>query len=140
MFYTIIIFCHDSDLMSPNTSNSFSMQISHNIISVSSRVDKRPSRIKIQTFYHLPVFFTCQPHLCIYVCVSVGGCVWTRVHMCFTGCLFAYFSLVIWRFSYNSHMFLHKHENKQLENCLCSLTIQCTISRKQVFSSQNPLI
>lgn len=82
MFYTIIIFCHDSDLMSPNTSNSFSMQISRNIISVSSRVDKRPSRIKIQTFYHLLVFFTCQQQLCFCVCVCLRVAVFEHEYIC----------------------------------------------------------
>lgn len=88
LFYSIIIFCLSCDLISPNSSDWLSVHIRRNDISLSSRVDKRPSRIQIQTFYHLSVFFTCQTLLCLSLCVWVGGfehicaCVSYRLFVC----------------------------------------------------------
>lgn len=118
-FYSIIIFCLRCDLISLNSSDWLSNHIRCNYLSLSLGADKRPSRIQMQTLYHLSVFFARQAlWRCLYVCGWV--CLTAYVHVSLTGCLFTF---LIPRFE-NGHMFIWNHENRQCENLLYSLLTQ----------------
>lgn len=98
-FYSIIIFCLRCDLISLNSSDWLSNHIRCNYLSLSLGADKRPSRIQMQTLYHLSVFFARQALWRLSVCVWVG--VFDCICACVSYRLFIYiFNSTIWKWTH----------------------------------------